>query len=121
MKKYRWWVILLSALGILLLSANIAILVTGNSYIYKALLYNYVNIDDLDLFYARTVNNGSPQPWHISGEYNKGKLPDTIRTELEKIETVAYLVIQNDSIQYEEYWDHYTEKSVSNSFSMAKS
>ena len=120
-RKYRWWVILLWIFVILLVSANVAILITGNNYMYKALVYNYVNIDDLDLFYTRTVNNGEPQPWKISRLVNKGHLPDTVRTEMEKLESVAYLVIKDDSIRYEEYWDGYDEKSLSNSFSMAKS
>ena len=54
---------------------------------YKALIYNYVNIDDLDLFPTRTVNNGTPEPWLVSSDYNKGKLPDSVRAELEKLET----------------------------------
>jgi len=120
-KKYRWWVILLWVVGMLLLSANIAILITGNIYIYRALVYNYVNIDDLHLFHTRTIDAGTPQPWKISADFNKGKLPDSVRAELEKLETVAYLVIKDDSILYEEYWDRYSEKSLSNSFSMAKS
>jgi CubicO group peptidase (beta-lactamase class C family) len=120
-KKNRWGVIVLWVIGTLLISANVAILLTGNTYIYKALVYNYVNIDDLDLFHTRAVNNGTPQPWAISAEFNREKLPDTVRAELEKLESVAYLVIKDDSIRYEEYWDHYSEKSLSNSFSMAKS
>ena len=119
--KYRWWKILLWIVVTLLISVNIAILITGNTYIYKALVFNYVNIDDLDLFHTRTVKNGVPQPWKISGDYNRGRLPDSVRTELEKLQTVAYLVIKDDEICYEEYWDHYSEKSLSNSFSMAKS
>jgi CubicO group peptidase (beta-lactamase class C family) len=119
--KYRWLVILMWSLVVALLSVVVAIQITGNGYIYKALAYNYVNIDDLDLFPTRIVQAGTPQPWAFSGAYNKGKLSDSVRAELEKLETVAYLVIQNDSIRYEEYWDHYTEKSLSNSFSMSKS
>lgn len=108
-------------IGVLLISVNIAILVTGSTYVYKALIFNYVNIDDLDLFHTRAVKNGKGEPWPVSALYNKGKLPDSVRAELEKLESVAYLVIKDDSIRYEEYWDHYSEKSLSNSFSMAKS
>ncbi|CAN5528739.1 serine hydrolase [soil metagenome] len=120
-KKTRWWIVLLWTIGILFISANVAILITGNSFVYKALVFNYVNIDDLDLFHTRSINNGIPQPWLISKDFNKGKLPDSVRAELEKLQSVAYLVIKDDSIRYEEYWDHYSEKSLSNSFSMAKS
>src|SRR5688572_32438538 len=120
-RKYSWWAILIWIFVMLLISINIAILLTGNTYMYKALVFNYVNIDDLDLFHTRTIPAGTPQPWKISGELNKGKLPDSVRAELEKLETVAYLVIKDDAICYEEYWDHYSENSLSNSFSMSKS
>ena len=112
---------MLFVLGLLLISLNIAILITGNTYVYKALIFNYVNIDDLDLFHTRVVSNATGEPWLVSANYNKGSIPDTVRAELEKLESVAYLVIKDDSIRYEEYWDHYSEKSYSNSFSMAKS
>jgi len=114
---------LLFVVGIVLISLNVAILITGNTYVYKALVFNYVNIDDLDLFHTRTIDNskGKGEPWQISANYNKGRIADTVRAELEKLQTVAYLVIKDDSIRYEEYWDHYSEKSLSNSFSMAKS
>lgn len=122
-RKYKWWMVLLFVVGIVLISLNVAILITGNTYIYKALIFNYVNIDDLDLFHTRTIenSNGKGEPWSVSASYNKGRIPDTVRAELEKLESVAYLVIKDDSIRYEEYWDHYSEKSLSNSFSMAKS
>jgi CubicO group peptidase (beta-lactamase class C family) len=106
---------------ILFVAVNIAIQISGNTYVYKALAYNYANIDDLDIFPTRIIKNGNPEPWKIATDYNKAKMPDTVRAELEKLESVAYLVIKDDSIKYEEYWDRYGPKSLSNSFSMAKS
>ena len=106
---------------LLLLSIVVIIQLTGSTYLYKALLYNYVGIDDLNIFSTRAIPNGTSQPWPIAGDFNKGKLPDSVRNEMEKLKTVAYLVIKDDSIRYEEYWDGYNEKSISNSFSMAKS
>ncbi len=40
---------------------------------------------------------------------------------LEKYHTVAFMIIQNDSIQYEAYFDGYENSSIVPSFSMAKS
>ena len=34
---------------------------------------------------------------------------------------MAYLIIKDDSIRFERYWDNYSDTSYSNSFSMAKS
>ena len=41
--------------------------------------------------------------------------------KMEDFKTTSYLVIKNDSIIYENYWEQYNNKSVTNSFSMAKS
>ena len=40
---------------------------------------------------------------------------------LEESKTVAFLIIKNDTIQYEKYWGKYDESSIVPSFSMAKS
>jgi CubicO group peptidase (beta-lactamase class C family) len=41
--------------------------------------------------------------------------------KMESFKTTSFLVIKNDSIVYENYWEQYNDKSVTNSFSMAKS
>jgi CubicO group peptidase (beta-lactamase class C family) len=120
-KKTSFWVKLLLGLLVVFVSVNIAIQITGNQFIYKALIYNFANIDDLSIFPTRIIKNGNPEPWKVAADYNKAKMPDSVRAELEKLGTVAYLVIKNDSIKYEEYWDRYGATSLSNSFSMAKS
>ena len=121
MKKNLAKRILYITLSVLLL-ANVAIWVTDTTYIYKALLYQQPNIDDLDIFpYTTIENKGKKEPWNISSKKNAVKLSDTLRHTLEKYETVAFLVIKKDSIVYEEYWDNYDQNSFSNSFSMAKS
>ena len=107
---------------IVLVLANVAVWVTDTTYIYKALVYQQPNIDDLDIFeHNSVVNSGAKEPWNISATKNSVKLSDTLRNTLEKYETVAFFVAKNDSIQYEEYWDGYDENSSSNSFSVAKS
>src|SRR5690606_12508667 len=52
-------------------------------------------------------------------EVNNAVLP--FESYLEENETVAFMVIQNDTILYENYWDNYSESSIVPSFSMAKS
>lgn len=39
---------------------------------------------------------------------------------LEELQARAFIVLKNDSIIYEEYWDTHDEKTLSNSFSIAK-
>jgi CubicO group peptidase (beta-lactamase class C family) len=106
---------------IIIASINIVLYVTGKTYYYKALLYNYVDIDDQDLFPVREIKAGKAMPWNIAVDYNKTALPDTLLKTLEKYKSVAFLVIKNDSILHEQYWEGYGKKSHSNSFSMGKS
>jgi CubicO group peptidase (beta-lactamase class C family) len=110
-------------LGLLILIAivNLAILVSGNSYIYNALVYQLPGIDDYQIFDNRTVNAGTYIPIPDANDYNKTKLSPAFRNYLLETETVALLVLKNDSVCYEEYWDAYGKESLSNSFSMAKS
>lgn len=106
---------------IIFVSINVAIQITGHSYLYRALIYNYAGIDDLDLFDAREVSHDAPQPWPLATSYNKKPVSAVLKATLEKYESVAFLVIKNDSICYEQYWDRYDTNSISNSFSVAKS
>lgn len=116
-----WKKIVYSFLALLLV-VNILIWTTGTTYIYKALIYQQVGINDLDLFDYRIVKSSDDkQPWKIAENYNKARLTDSLRKILEDYQSAAFLVIQNDSIRYEEYWDGYSDSSLSNSFSMAKS
>jgi CubicO group peptidase (beta-lactamase class C family) len=117
LSSLKWWHWLLT----LIILLNVVMWSTGKLYLYKALVYNFVNIDDLDLFPSREVSAGNPQPWNVASAYNQTPLSGELRAALEEYETVAFLVIKDDSIKYEEYWDGYTDSSLSNSFSMAKS
>ena len=121
MKKTTAWSKIFWTFFILFVSVNVAIQITGNAYMYKAIVYQFADIDDLDVFVSRTVENAEHQPWPVSTEYNKRPLPASVVGELEKNKSIAFLVIRNDSIQHEQYWDRYTKNSYSNSFSVAKS
>lgn len=105
----------------ILLITTIVLAATGKLYYYKALVYNFVDIDDLNLFYNREVKNGTGMPWNVSTDYNKKNLSDTLTALLEANKSVAFLVLKNDSICFEKYWENYGQESLSNSFSMAKS
>lgn len=117
MTKRSWWKIIVGLLVVL----NLVLWASGNLYLYKALIYNYVNIDDLNLFPTRMVKAGQGNPWPQGTDYNKRELSPVLRETLEQYRSVAFLVIQRDSIRYEEYWDSYGPASLSNSFSVAKS
>lgn len=115
--RLKWWKIVIGTIIVL----NVVVWASGNGYLYKALLYNYVNIDDLNLFPTRTVKAGNGEPWAVGSDYNKKPLTDDLRKALEEYKSVAFLVIKDDSIRTEAYWDSYGKGSISNSFSAAKS
>lgn len=95
--------------------------VSGKTFLFKAAYYNFANIDDYEKFSNHTVATGTPQPWSQSGLYNKTGCPDSVNALLENLGTVGLLMVKNDSVRFEKYWDGYSDTSRSGSFSMAKS
>jgi CubicO group peptidase (beta-lactamase class C family) len=92
------------------------------NYVYKAVVYNFADIDDNDIFDQRVIlASAAPQPWPLAAKYNKVELPPELEKLHQDIQSVAFILIHNDSILYEQYWQGYSDKSLSNSFSMAKS
>jgi len=96
-------------------------LLTAVSKIYfkghtTAFLSDYKHFDNRILPASKT-----PEPWPLHSKFNT----ITLTEEQEQIninnETVAFLVIKNDSIYFEKYYDGYGLDSKSNAFSMAKS
>ena len=118
---------ILKYLLFIFIAINLLILISGKSWIYKAISITYLKghtssyIHDFVHFPANTIEAGTHQEWLIAKDYNKANLPEFIKPINKELETVAFLVIINDSITYEEYWHGYSEDSASNSFSMSKS
>jgi len=96
-------------------------LISGKTYLFKAVIYNFANIDDYKKFTNNTVTVSTPQPWKVSANYNKVNYPDSLNSLLENLSSVGLLMIKNDSVLFEKYWDGYNNSSLSGSFSMAKS
>lgn len=103
------------------LMANVVLLVCGKIFFWKALIYNYVNIDDYHIFENRIVKTSSPVEWNVGVDYNKKEISDRLMKQLTDYRSVAFLIIKDDSLSYEKYWDGYSDSSLSSSFSMAKS
>lgn len=105
-----------------LLAFNIYVIATGKFFIYKALRYNFVGIDDYKIFDNSTIKaSKNKQPWQISTNYNHFMLPDTINKTHQNTQSFAFIIIKEDSIYYEKYWNGFSDTSITNSFSMAKS
>jgi len=92
------------------------------THIKNALIYYKANITDWKIFSNNVVENSSDVwEWPESKEYNKYSLDQEDKTYMEQYESVAFLVIQNDSILHEEYWDSWKKDDYSNVFSVTKS
>ena len=98
-----------------------------NSYLFKGLCDTYLqfravpHIDGYRIFKNNIVGTGTPQQWAISKGYNTMTIPDSSIKYMRKHKTLAYLIIKNDSICYEQYFDGYSDSSHTNSWSMSKS
>ncbi|MFJ1426298.1 serine hydrolase domain-containing protein [Capnocytophaga canimorsus] len=99
----------------------------GYGYIFKAMRIIYGSghktafLSDYQRFDNRVIRKGSyTEPWALHTQYNQAPIPKSLEVLHQKYKTVAFLVIKNDSIWHEQYFEGYTQKSLSNSFSMAK-
>ncbi len=89
-------------------------------YAQKALIYLTVNIDDLDLFESRAVEAGLGQPWEKHEKYGTVSIPSAWLDSAESYRTVSFLIIKDEQLFFEQYWEDYSPTSYSNSFSAAK-
>lgn len=107
--------------GILLVAVLIYFFLPSNYYLRQAALHQHPGIDDVEVFSTRSVQALHPQVWTFADEYNQASLPEELLSYFDSLQTIAFLVIQHNQIVFEKYWGNYSEKSYTNSFSMAKS
>jgi len=120
--------ILLGLLALVILAVGL-LYITGYGYVLQGAKIIYGNghitsfIDDYRFFPNRKINN-DPQhiwQWPLHKAYNKISPTKRLAKEHKDMKTAAFLVIKNDSIFSEHYYQGYHKDSLSNSFSMAKS
>ena len=110
------------ALLVAFILGNILLILTEKTFFYKALVYNFANIDDNTIFEQRLIKKSSqPQPWPHAPAYNHTSLSKKLQAYHEQHKSIAFIVLKNDTLLHEEYWSGYGENSFSNSFSMGKS
>lgn len=116
MKKFRFTRIILIAFAVLAVAYAVC-----PQYLRTALIYQQPGIDDYKIFDNRVVACGNYEPWREVPGYNNREIPDAYKKEFDKYKTVAFLVIKDEKIRFEKYWEDYSSESKSNSFSMSKS
>lgn len=90
-------------------------------YAKQALIHQMPGIEDYKIFNNRIIRTGTYLPWQVSENYNSTKIADSTQEKMDAYDPVAFLVIQDQKVIYEEYWDGFNGNSLSNSFSMSKS
>ncbi|MBP93423.1 MAG: serine hydrolase [Flavobacteriaceae bacterium] len=121
LKSVLKWVVLIFALLVATLY------ITDTDYLLKAVRtiyfkgYSTAYLKDYKEFDNQVIANGTPQPWPNHQDYNSVKETETLTKINKENGTIAYVIIKNDSVWFENYYDGFGENSKSNSFSMAKS
>ena len=84
--------------------------------------HNTAFLEDYQYFDNRTVLPATAaQPWAKHKDYNQLPTSKTLEDYHKTTKSVAFLVIKNDSILHEKYYNGYGPSSNSNSFSVVKS
>lgn len=117
----------------LLLALTSSLILLNSCHVGRFFIYNFANINDHKKFPERSIGTGNyddvyhfqinPNPKLMLNEWTESKY-STIE-ELEKYlsnnKTVAFLVIQNDTIKYQWYANKWSNEELVTSFSMSKS
>src|SRR3954469_17879718 len=83
---------------------NLAIIVFGKTYLYKGVANTYLkgrsgpSISEYKIFDNREVKAGNYQKWNTATAYNSQHLADAVVQEFSQLQTIAFVVIKNDSL-----------------------
>ena len=119
-KIFKWVFIIFASLITLIYAFNIEYLIKGVRTIYLT-GNNTAFISDYEYFDNREIKSVNPQPWALHKKYNIISESETLKKLNIDGKTKSFLIIKNDSILFEKYYDGHSKNSLSNSFSVAKS
>ena len=118
----------LQTLGIGLVALFAAVYISDYNYLLNAIQKIYLTghttayLSDYTRFDNRIIPpSNQPQPWPEHEQFNRFEVSKTLEDYHQQRGTVAFVLIKNDSLLYEKYYEDYGPSSKSNSFSMVKS
>ena len=100
---------------------------TGNGFVFQlaskvletgrttAGIDDYLFFDNIEISHSE-----QPQAWPLHKDFNATPSPASLSSLHEELGTVAFLIVKNDSLWHEQYFDGYDVGSKSNSFSVIK-
>ena len=119
-KILKLTLIVIGALVLLIYIFNIDYIFKGVRTIYFT-GNNTAFISDYEYFDNKEIRSANPQPWALHKQYNTIDESDELEELNYERKTKSFLVIKNDSILFEKYYDGHKQTDISNSFSVAKS
>lgn len=123
MKKFRSGLLYVFLFVIILLSF---VYIAGFDYLFKGIRIVYFNgynssfVHDFLYFDRDTIYPSEHYRFKLQYANDQITLPDTFLQFLEGLKTASFLVIKDNKIVFEKYFNGYDADSVTNSFSMAK-
>ena len=136
MKKRKTLKILAGLTLALLLMYGVAYVLTPWSQLARALVWLESGVDDYKLFPTRKIDNAVSTFYYdqnadtsvyanvfstINSQQNDNDIIRDINIFLESTDTTAFIVIKDDSLLFEMYFNGYDANSTQTSFSIAKS
>ncbi|MEP3837325.1 MAG: serine hydrolase [Algibacter sp.] len=120
-KLLKWLVALLVILVIALYIFDYGYIIRGAKIVYLT-GHNTAFIDDYPYFENDTIKKGNTvDEWPLHSQYNSAESTNKLSKANKDWGTIAYVIIKNDSIWFEKYYEGFNKVSKTNSFSMAKS
>jgi CubicO group peptidase (beta-lactamase class C family) len=110
----------------LMVLITLVILFSGRWYLFKGLQNTYLqgrsgpSATEYTIFDNRRIEALNPGSLVKSRLYNTARLPQDIEETFRNFSAHAFVIIKNDSLIHEQYWDGFSDTSHTNSFSMAK-
>jgi CubicO group peptidase (beta-lactamase class C family) len=117
--------ILLGLLTLFVLLFLALFIVAGPDTAFRIVYYNDTDIDDYKIFPARTLY-ASEEPYHFATVDDPARFPADYEGKLldqflQEQRTAAFLILKDDTILYERYFEGYSESSPIQAFSLSKS
>lgn len=114
-------------IGIVFATLFALVVITGNNHLFLGVYDTYLKgrtkpgVHEPNLFPYRTIAATNPIPWEANNKFADYQYSPEFNQLTTDYGTKAFLVIENGKIIHEKYFGDYTDTTISNSFSMAKS
>jgi len=115
--------------AVLLVLVSLILLIATSCTLSRMIKYNFSGVDDYKIFPNREIK-ASSQPFEFESDNSAAYALEAVELDetlydldslLEENDTLAFIVIKDDRIIKESYYNGHSRESISYSFSMAKS